>query len=172
MSISLIEPSIKYKEQILDYKYEFIENSEQLHGTAGLANAKTVEGWLEAIKKNSKEETVTKGLVPASTYLIINEEDYLVGFIDIRHRLNKYLELHGGHIGYSVRKSERKKGYGKEALKLGLEKCRALNIDRVLVTCDPDNIPSIKTILANGGVFENEVVDKNESTRRYWINLK
>ncbi|HBP25488.1 MAG TPA: GNAT family N-acetyltransferase [Acholeplasmatales bacterium] len=92
--------------------------------------------------------------------------------IDIRHRLNDYLFRLGGNIGYSVRKSERRKGYAKAMLGLALEKCRKLGLERVLVTCYKDNLASAKTILANGGVLENEIVESTGITQRYWITLK
>ena len=111
------------------------------------------------------------GALGVNTYLAIDETNKLVGMIDIRHKLNEYLLNYGGHIGYSVRKSERRKGYATEMLKLALEKCKELNIKRVLITCDKNNIASACTILKNGGEFENEIIDGHEVTQRYWINL-
>ena len=95
----------------------------------------------------------------------------MVGIIDIRHRLNDYLLKFGGNIGYSVRKSERRKGYAKTMLALGLEECRKLGLEKVLITCDKENIASAKTILACGGVLENEIPEERRITQRYWIAL-
>ncbi|WP_392486821.1 GNAT family N-acetyltransferase [Haloimpatiens sp. FM7315] len=171
--IKLVLPEVKYKEVILDYKEEFIKNKDSMDGTAGLSQCESFEQWYEAFCDNLKEETVREGLVPATTYLALDENERLVGMIDIRHRLNDYLLKTGGHIGYSVRKSERKKGYATQMLKLALEKCKEMNITEVLVTCNKDNIGSYKTIIANGGVLENQAFDSedNSITNRYWIKL-
>lgn len=86
--LTLILPSEAYLEQIWDYKKEFEENCDSMDGTAGLKDAQSFDDWFRAWKYNSKDETVRKGLVPATTYLAINEAGRLVGMIDIRHRLN------------------------------------------------------------------------------------
>lgn len=93
------------------------------------------------------------------------------GSIDIRHRLNEYLLQFGGNIGYSVRPSQRRKGYATEMLALALEECRKWGLNRALVTCDKTNIGSAKTIQKNGGVLENEVLEGDRITQRYWIAL-
>ena len=61
----------------------------------------------------------------------------------------------GGHIGYSIRPSYRRRGYGHRILQLALEKCGDLGMERVLVTCDEDNAASRRIIEANGFVFES-----------------
>ncbi len=170
--IELIIPSEEYKEQIFEYKDEFIKYGDTLYGTAGLKNADTFEEWYTAIVDNSKVETVKAGHVQATIYLVVRKSDLrLVGMINIRHRLNELLLKFGGHIGYSIRKTERRKGYATEMLKLALEKCRTMNMDKVLITCDKVNIASAKTIINNGGVLENEILEDNEIVQRYWINL-
>lgn len=171
--ITLVFPMREHEEQVMDYKNEFLANGDTLHGTAYLRSCETYTEWYEALLDNCKEETVRQGLVPSSTYLAIRESDQrIVGIIDIRHRLNEYLLKFGGHIGYSVRKSERRKGYAKEMLRLSLEKCKALEIEKVLVTCSKDNIGSAKTIIANDGVLENELPEGDDIKQRYWITLK
>lgn len=170
--LELVIPSEKYKEKINDYKDEFIKNGDSMDGTAGLQNADTFEKWYSALIDNSNEKTVRDGLVPATTYLAIRKSDSkLVGMIDIRHKLNEYLLNFGGNIGYSIRKTERRKGFATEMLKLALEKCKDMKIDKVLITCDKDNIASAKTIINNGGSLENEVLEDNSITQRYWITL-
>ena len=91
--------------------------------------------------------------------------------INIRHTLNEYLYNYGGHIGYSVRKNERRKGYAKEMLKIALEECMKLGINKVLLTCDADNIASTKTIKSCGGILEDEVHNDDTLIQRYWLEL-
>ena len=104
-------------------------------------------------------------------FALDEERNRLIGAVNIRHELNEYLLLHGGHIGDGVRPSERGKGYGTRIVRLALEKCLELGIDRVLMGCDKENIPSARTIIKNGGVLENEVVTEDGIEQRYWIDL-
>jgi len=171
--LKLILPTPEYKDIILDYKREFIENGDSMDGTAGLKNVESFEEWYSTFYDNLREETVREGFVPSSTYMAISNDDgRLIGMIDIRHRLNDYLLNFGGHIGYSVRKSERKKGYATEMLRLALKECIKLNIKKVLITCDKDNVFSAKTMINNGAEMENEVSEGNRITQRYWITLQ
>ena len=112
------------------------------------------------------------GLVPDSTFFCLDEErDLFVGAVNIRHYLNERLLRNGGHIGDGVRPSLRGRGIGTAMVGLALEECRKLGIDRVLMVCDRDNIPSAKTILRNGGVLENEIEVDGIWEQRYWIDL-
>ncbi len=170
--LKLILPTLDYKDEIMSYKREFIENGDRMYGSGRLKNAESFDIWYIALCNNSKEETVRKGLSPETIYLAISVDDgHLVGMISIRHRLSDYLLKFGGHIDYSVRKSERQKGYAKEMLRLALKECAKLNIKRVLITCHKDNISSKKVIINNGGKLENEIEEKNKISERYWITL-
>ncbi|MEG0753467.1 MAG: GNAT family N-acetyltransferase [Angelakisella sp.] len=171
MNIKLVLPSEDFKEKVLNYKADFIKNSDSMDGTAGLENAQTFEEWFDAWKDNLSEETVHDGLVPATTFLAVNENDDIVGMIDIRHRLNNSLMNFGGHIGYSVIRPQRQKGIATRMLALALDECMKLNIFKVLITCDKENVASAKTIMNNGGILENEIQEENRVTQRYWIEL-
>ena len=97
----------------------------------------------------------------------------IVGRLSFRHELNDFLERLGGHIGYCVIPSQQRRGYATEMLKQFLDFARVQGRDRVLITCDTDNIASMKVILHNGGVLEN-TTDEPElkvQKNRYWINL-
>jgi predicted acetyltransferase len=82
------------------------------------------------------------------------------------------LETWGGHCGFSVRPSERGKGYAKEMLRLNIENSKILGIEKLLITCDVENIASEKTILANGGVYEKTIEVDGCKIKRYWIHVK
>ena len=115
--------------------------------------------------------------VPSTVCLCIRVKDNkLVGIIDFRHDLTEFLLNYGGNIRYSIHPEERRKGYATEMLRLMLIKCKELNKDRVLLTCDKENIASAKTMIANGAVLENEVEDNYQISwsgviQRYWIEL-
>ena len=170
--IILVKPDLSYADEIIKYKEESLAESPIINGSAGLDRLSSIEDWLEELNKRSCEDTVPEGLVPSSTYLGIREKDnYIVGMIDIRHYLNEYLTQVGGNIGYSVRKSERNKGYAKQMLKLALEKCKELKIKKVLITCDEDNIASEKVILSANAKFEDIRNVDGENKKRFWIDL-
>ena len=170
--IILVKPNLSYADEIIKYKEESLKENPLINGSAGLNRVSSIEDWLEELKKRSREDTVPEGLVPSSTYLGIREKDnYIVGMIDIRHYLNEYLTQVGGNIGYSVRKTERNKGYAKRMLKLALEKCKELKIKKVLITCDEDNITSEKVILSANAKFEDIRNVDGENKKRFWIDL-
>ena len=170
--IILVKPDLSYSDEIIKYKEESLKENPLINGSAGLNRFSSIEDWLEELKKRSSEATVPEGLVPSSTYLGVREKDnYIVGMIDIRHYLNDFLKQFGGNIGYSVRKSERNKGYAKQMLKLALEKCKDLKMKKVLITCDEDNIASEKVILSAGAKFEDIRNVDGENKKRFWIDL-
>lgn len=176
LNLRLAKPTEEYKEQVMNYRKTFLENGEELSGCALLENVELFDEWIDFEGRLSKE--YGDNYVPSTVYLAIREEDNkLVGIIDFRHELSDFLFNYGGNIGYSVLPEERRKGYAKKMLSLMLEICRKKGLERVLITCDKNNIASAKTIMANGGILENEIADKNIISksgflRRYWIKLK
>ena len=114
-----------------------------------------------------------KGHVSSDIYFLVRgDEKRLLGAIDIRHELSEYLLQYGGHIGYGIRPAERRQGYAAKMLQLGLIKCRELRIGKVLLTCFTDNVGSVKTMMKNGAVLENEILDQGRPKQRYWIDLQ
>ena len=118
-----------------------------------------------------KEET--EKLVPDSTFFAYDtEHDIFLGAINIRHKSNDNLINDGGHIGDGVRPDYRRCGVATRMIKLALEECKKIGLKKVLMTCDDDNIGSKKSIIRNGGVHENDFVDKDGVVvNRYWITI-
>ena len=171
--LKLAVPSVEHEKQVMALRRELLERGEGFHGCNGLNEVVTYGEWLDFDRRNK-----AKGWVPSKTWLAVRQSDgRVVGMIDYRSPLTEHLFRYGGNIGYSTRPSDRRKGYGAEMLRLALEKCREAGEKRVLITCDKDNTASARTILANGGVLENEVEDGaglggSGILQRYWITLQ
>ncbi len=177
--LKLVLPTVKYLGQVEEYKSNFLLNNSSFDGTSSLKSDK-VKVWLNKCNDHRKGINLPEGYVPATQYICVREkDDKLVGMLQIRHTLNEFLLNYGGHIGDSIAIEERGKGYGKEILRLGLEECKKLGIDMVLVTCKDSNTASRKCIIANGGKLEDKRQIKDTQNKdngviieRYWINLK
>jgi predicted acetyltransferase len=128
------------------------------------------ERYLEVLGRQARGVNLAPGHVSA-TFLFAFKGPRIVGRIAIRHELNAVLERIGGHIGYVVVPEFRRQGHATEILRLGLHIAHEeLGLERVLLTCDDDNVGSIKTIESNGGVLENVVSGPDlKPKRRYWI---
>ncbi len=151
--LHLREPDEGDREQVMAYREEFLAISSRLDGTSALDKYDDFDQWLANIRKLKDPATTPAGFVPATQYLALDEQEHLVGMTNLRHHLNDYLLAYGGHIGYSVRPSERKNGYASQMLRLTLEKARERGISKVRICCDHYNIASAKTI---------------QSTAAYW----
>lgn len=172
-------PSIERKDEVLDFLKEFNEYKSEIHGSGGLNKCNkdmTYEEWLDFVIKCMEDDYGKEhNLVPATTYLTIRESDNrIIGIVNIRHYLINFLREIGGNIGYSIRPTERGKGYAKIQLYLALIECKKLGIESAMIDCIKSNIKSEKTIKALGGVFEKEVYDqpRKRVLRNYWINVE
>ncbi len=176
--LMLIIPNKEYMNQAKELIKETIEldndNPDKWAGFSRLNEFENYDEWLQKIADELHQEKLEPGRVTASTYFTIRKNDNrIVGIINIRHELNDYLLNYAGHIGYSIRPTERRKGYGKKQLLLGLEKCLDLNIKDILVTCRKNNIGSAKTIESCNGKLENIIYNPHDEDnhKRYWIKL-
>ncbi len=166
--------SMEYAEKIGEYRQEFIDAGDSMDGCGALRRIEDPYEYVTWCFNCENEETMEVGRVPATQFLFIRESDNrLLGMLQIRHYFNDYLSKYGGHIGYSVRPSERRKGYGKEMLSQALPLCRELGLKSILITCFDTNIASEKTILSCGGIYESTFYEENEKVnlKRFWINL-
>ena len=171
----LEEPSIVRKQDALEYVNEHMLHNAKINGTGGLnrcLKGMSYEAWLDDVlnMRDSKYAT-SLGFVPGYTYFCIREEDNkIVGMVNIRYDLTEEMLKFVGHIGYGVRPSERQKGYAKIQLYLALQKAYELNLLDVMISCEESNIASDKTIKALGGVFERNEIKDDKILNIYWIN--
>jgi len=159
------------EEQYYDFANEWKEHNEEIVPYSSRLLNMNYSEWLETTYKMESKDTCSPDWVPAHTYFLVLENKRIIGAINIRHCLNDYLLNFGGHIGYGIRPSERKKGYASIMLSLALPISKKLGISKALITCNKNNLGSAKTIMNNGGILENEVVKGSEVTQRYWIDL-
>ena len=129
--------------------------------------------YLTYLVEQPDPSKVPQNRVPQTTFWILNESETVVGMLRMRHYLNDKLLHHGGHIGYYVQPLYRRKGYGKNALRLALIELASFCEKRALLTVDADNYPSIRVIEFNGGKLEDQRADETSGIlfNRYWINL-
>ena len=174
--LKIIEADEKYLDQ---YKEAYIESLKQVE----LGNIKKhdmmflnpdEEDVIQHFKDSRDQSKLPAHYVPAYEYFVV-DDDIFIGVIHIRIRLTENLLRYGGHIGYATNPKYWNKGYGKKILKLALEQYKNLiEEDKILITCDDDNIGSSKIIEANGGILENKITNEDAGeqflTRRYWIN--
>ncbi len=167
-------PTREDAEEVSAYRKEFLNADSSMDGAGPLRRFADPFEWLREIENYRNPETVPAGKVQASQFICVRERDNrIVGMLQVRHYFNDYLEKYAGHIGYSVRPSERRKGYAKWMLRQGLDFCRSIGLARVLISCEVNNEASRRTILANGGVYESTVYEPEEQIdlQRYWIDL-
>ena len=167
-------PSLKRKEQAIEYIKEFQEYGSDINGVGGLDRyLNDYEGWLEKLEEDYNR-IPSEEKVPARTYFLVrNSDDRIVGMINIRLALNEKLRNYGGNIGYSIRPTERRKGYNKINLYLGLKICQQYDIKEVLMDCDKYNLGSAKTMLAFGAKLKREYYSKqyDEVIQDYIIDV-
>jgi predicted acetyltransferase len=169
--LRLIKPNVSLKNEYSDMILEWKKFGEELIPWSLNLDTADFHLLIETLYGYSEGIGLPDGFVECSTFWLINKCNKILGAIDIRHRLNEFLLFRGGHIGYGIRPSERKKGYASVMLSLALKQCEVIGIPKVLITCLKNNIGSAKTIIKNRGILESEDIDNGEIFQRYWINL-
>lgn len=165
-------PSIDDKDEWIGYVHESrMENPSATPG--GFRENTNYEEWLLKINDESEGKNLGYERVPSTLYFLMNH-DRIIGSISIRHNIStEFLKKFGGHIGYNIRPSERRKGYATKMLYLALFKCMELGLTDIMVSCLKNNIGSAKTIENNHGVLTDEVFipSEDEILKIYWINV-
>lgn len=168
--IKLVAPSFELKNQIIDFKEEFIKNDENIiPGSELLDKISTFEEWIEYVSKNSSPITVSKDWVVTDTYLA-TDNNLIVGIISLRHELNDFLKDFG-HVGYSVRPSRRCRGYATAMLKEVLKIAKKYDLKELQLSAEKDNIASIKIIEKNNGKYVRSFNHLNKEVYVYIIKL-
>lgn len=174
-NVILVKPDVSYAEEIRSYREEMLLAGSSMDGTGALRRVEDPMEWLRQNALLEKKENVPEGKVPATQFVLTDPDTHRIyGMLQVRHELNEYLRKFAGHIGYSVRPTERRKGYATNMLKQSLRFCKEeLGLERVLVSCLVENEASRRTILACGGVFEEKVYEFIEEVwlEKYWITL-
>ena len=168
--MKLISPTPAYIESYRSSLAEF-----EQHGISGFWHSfgpiDDAEEYVRSIAHYQHIAGANGGAVPASMYWLVDGGEF-IGHTSIRHELNPALEQHGGHIGYAIRPSKHRQGYGRAILEFALPIAQSLGIQRALVTCADDNTASRKIIENSGGEFVDEVDQDGITVLRFWIRLE
>ncbi len=163
MNLRLVRPGPEHERAVTDYLAEFRASGENhVNGSGGLHRYGSYAEWLISLGKTEP------GGVKQTTFLSYHGEE-LIGSIAVRHALNEETARKGGHIGYSIRPSRRRMGYGKAQLRLALDECARLGITHALITCEEKNAASAATIAAFDGVEDRPCIDDGAVIRRFWV---
>jgi predicted acetyltransferase len=176
--LELAEPATRWETAYLAFLDDFAAAGEpRIPAGSGVELARSdFATFVQRLQDDERDVNLKPGIVPSSAYWLLRHDGddvTILGVSALRHALTPALEEAGGHIGYSIRPSERRRGYGTRILALTLQYARALGLERVLVTCDTDNIGSARVIEKNGGVLASEGYSALVEARisRYWITL-
>ncbi len=172
--LTLVKPGPEYEAEYRALLAEYQVSGEDCHaGKLLKALGDDFAAFLYRLKDEERRFGLPPGIVPQTTFWLIRNGATILGESRIRHRLTPLLECEGGHIGYAIRPSERRKGYGTCILALTLEKARTMGLKRVLLTCETENIGSAKIIRFNGGIFAGESISmySGKPVSKYWIDL-
>ena len=171
MKLTLVRPTLEFKSKALDYRQEHFENDEMIiNGSELLDKTDSYEDWLKSVTDNTSPDTVNPNWVVTDTFFAVDENENIIGIIDLRHTLNDFLKDFG-NSGYSVRPSERRKGYATEMLRQILLIAKQAGLQEVYLSVERDNEPSVKTIIKNGGKYERSFEFEGKEADIYKIVL-
>ena len=170
--IYLVRPTIELKEQALEYRNEhFLSGENIINGSELLDQTENYEEWLAAVTANTNKESVNENWVVTDTFFAIRKSDNkIIGIIDLRHTLNDFLKDFG-NCGYSVRPSERGKGYATEMLRQIIGIAKKAGLSELHLSVERSNKASINVIQSNGGVYERSFTYESELADIYRIEI-
>ncbi|EOS8269095.1 TPA: GNAT family N-acetyltransferase [Bacillus cereus] len=172
MNVSLLTPTTDLQEEYLDFYNEWKDSGETMIPWVITKDPSNFPAMVQELLDAHNGINLPDSWVPDSTYWLVTDHNRIVGAVNIRHSLTEHLFNAGGHIGYGIRPSERRKGYAMKLLALSLEKAKQLNITKALIVCDEVNTASEKTILHNGGLRDEDFIEEDGNVvRRFWIEL-
>lgn len=168
--ICLVRPTLALKEEALAYREEHFQHGEQtIYGSELFDKTENYEEWLASVMKNTDPGTVNENWVVTDIFFAVRKTDgRIVGIIDLRHTLNDFLK-DLGNCGYSVRPSERKKGYASEMLSQLLQAAKEAGMKELHISVEKENTASVKVIRKNGGVYERSFSYEGETADIYRI---
>ena len=169
--ITLKRPIKEYEPEAKAFKQEFFDNGETtINGSELLDHMDSYDEWLKSVTDNTSSDTVNPAWVVTDTYFAFDENDRIVGIIDLRHELNDFLKDFG-NSGYSVRPSERRKGYATQMLELIIRRAGEIGMKHLQLGVERTNEPSIKTMTKNGGIYERSFIFEGEEADVYMIEV-
>ncbi|MFD0588913.1 GNAT family N-acetyltransferase [Paenibacillus sp. GCM10027627] len=173
--VRLVKPAAEYRQSYTAFYEDWKSTGEGIVPWVVQRDPGDFEAYLDFLYGFDTEEKAAlseNGFVPNSTYWLLDGEDQVVGAVNIRHRLNEKLLESGGHIGYGISPSHRRKGYARAQLALALNIVKEMGLKRVLLVCNKTNEASERTIRGAGGQFESMATsDDGEELLRFWIEL-
>ena len=168
----LVEPGMEYAEEIMAYRQEMLDAGSDMDGCGSLRRCERAQDWVDFNLLLKNKETVPERWVVSTQFAYVRKLDgRILGMLQVRHYLNDYLREYAGHIGYSVRPSERRKGVATAMLREALPFCKSIGLDRVMIACELDNPGSRGTILNNGGEYWRTVhyAPEDIDLEQYWV---
>jgi len=172
MKISLVFPNLEMKDDAQAFKQEFYAAGERTinGGYKFDVDRYTYEEWIQILAANLSTETADPRFGTSETYFAVNEDSVIVGIVSFRHELTEFY-ANAGHVGYSVRPSMRRNGYATQILSEILKKARERGFNELKIVARQDNVPSIRTILNNGGTITRTFHNNDTEHSEYSINL-
>ena len=166
--VTLIRPAFNLKSELLAMAAEYSAAGDERYSAALTDPAAFIRRLLDY----DKGINLPPHHVRTTFYWLVRDQR-IIGRSGIRHKLTPLLEREGGHIGYDIRPSERRKGYGTLILALTLDKAKSFGFNRVMLTCDTDNVASARIIEKNGGQLHERVISERSGrlVSQYWIEI-